>query len=99
MAFKIIWSETAGEDLRDIVLFIAMDDPDAAARIAKRIIERIETASQFPLSNRVVPEKNERRIREAILKPYRIIYSVDERRNAIHVLRIWHASRGIPEID
>jgi plasmid stabilization system protein ParE len=99
MAFKIIWSDTAGEDLKTIVFYIGLDNPAAAARLAARILNRIEIAAQFPRSIRVVPEKDSRNIREAILNPYRIVFSVDERRNILHVLRIWHASRGIPEID
>jgi len=99
MAFHIIWSHTAVEDLKGIVQYIALDDPDAAAKLADHIIQRIETASELPFSNRVIPEKAEESILEAILKPYRLIYQVDSNRSVIHILRIWHASRGIPEIE
>lgn len=99
MAFKIIWSQTAVEDLKGIVQYIALDDPDAAANLAERIIQRIESASELPFSNRAVPEKAEESIREAILKPYRLIYQVDSDRSVIHILRIWHAARGIPDIE
>jgi len=99
MAFQIIWSHTAVEDLKGIVQYIALDDPDAAAKLADRIIQRFETASKLPFSNRVVPEKGEEPIREAILKPYRLIYQVDSNCNVINILRIWHAARGIPEIE
>jgi toxin ParE1/3/4 len=99
MAFEIIWSETASEDLKEIVLYIAQDDSSAAARLAERILSYIETASSFPFSNRAVPEKSDESIREAILKPYRIVYHADRQRNAIHILRIWHAARGAPEIE
>lgn len=99
MAFKIIWSDTAGEDLKAIVFYIGRDNPAAAARLAARILSRIEVAAQFPRSIRVVPEKDSSNIREALLNPYRIVFAVDERRDVLHVLRIWHASRGIPEID
>ena len=34
MAFHIIWSNTAVEDLKGIVQYIALDDPDAAAKLA-----------------------------------------------------------------
>jgi toxin ParE1/3/4 len=98
MAFQVIWSISAVEDLREIVLYIASDDPDAAARLADHILVRIEAASSFPLSHRAVPEKADKAIREIILKPYRIVYHVDEKRKAIHILRIWHAARGVPEI-
>lgn len=99
MAFQIVWSQTAVEDLKGIVQYIALDDPDAAAKLAGRIIQRIETASKLPFSNRTVPEKGQESIREAILKPYRIIYHVDGEQSAIQILRIWHAARGIPDIE
>ncbi len=99
MAFQIIWSQTAAEDLKGIVQYIALDDPTAAAKLANRIIQHIETASALPFSNRAVPEKAEESIREAILRPYRLIYQVDPKREAIHVLRIWHAARGIPDFE
>jgi toxin ParE1/3/4 len=99
MAFQIIWTQTAAEDLKEIVQYIAMDDPEAAAKLADRIIICIEHASNLPFSNRSVPEKGEESIRESILKPYRIIYQTDSKREVLHVLRIWHAARGIPQID
>lgn len=99
MAFQIIWSATASEDLKEIVQYIALDDSSAAARLADRILFHIESASTLPFSNRLVPEKADESIRESILKPYRIIYQVDEAKKAIHVLRIWHAARGMPELN
>jgi toxin ParE1/3/4 len=99
MAFQIVWSQTAVEDLKGIVQYITLDDPDAAAKLAGRIIQRIESASKLPFSNRTVPEKGQESIREAILKPYRIIYDVDAEQSAIQILRIWHAARGIPDIE
>ncbi len=99
MAFQVIWSETASEDLKEIVLFIALDNSSAAARLAERILSHIESASNLPFANRAVPEKDDELVRESILKPYRIIYQIDNDRNAIHILRIWHAARGLPEMD
>lgn len=99
MAFTIIWAESAYEDLREIVRYIAQDNPDAAAKLAERIIHHIVLASEYPYSNRAVPEKDEETIREAILRPYRIIYSVDNDAQTIHVLRIWHSYRGIPYLE
>jgi addiction module RelE/StbE family toxin len=99
MAFRIIWSATASEDLKEIVQYIAMDDPRAASHLADRVLAHIEMASTLPFSNRFVPEKGDETIRESILKPYRMIYHVDKDREAIHVLRIWHAARGMPELN
>ncbi len=99
MAFKVIWSETAIEDLREIVSYISRDDIDAASSLADRVINRIELASIHPFSNRIVPEKKDETIRESILCPYRIVYFVDLNNNSIGIMRIWHAARGIPDLE
>jgi toxin ParE1/3/4 len=98
MAFRVIWTSSASNDLRQIVQFIARDNRDAAAKLGERILQHVEAASALPWANRVVPEKGDPSIREAILKPYRIIYLVEERHESIRILRVWHAARGIPEI-
>jgi len=99
MAHQIVWSQTAVEDLKQIVQFIGLDDAVAAASLADRILKRIEQAAEFPFSNRAVPEKAEESIREVILRPYRIIHQVDDRRDAVRILRIWHAARGVPDLE
>ena len=99
MACRIIWSQTAVDDLSQIVQFIALDDAAAAASLADRILNRIERAAELPFSNRAVPEKAEESIREVVFRPYRIVYLVDDRRHAIHILRIWHAARGVPDLE
>lgn len=99
MAYQVIWSQTAVDDLRQIVEFIAQDDVGAALHLASRILQHIERTAELPLSNRVVPEKAEESIREIILRPYRIIYQVDDQRHAVHLLRVWHAARGIPDLE
>lgn len=99
MACQVVWSRTAVEDLREIVQYIALDDPAAAANLADHILSRIEAASQMPFSHRAVPERADQSIREAILKPYRIVYQVDDRRDAISILRVWHAARGAPDLE
>jgi len=99
MAFAIIWSQTAVEDLREVVRFIARDDPAAAASLADRILSHIDLLADLPFSYRAVPEKADRSIREIVLRPYRIIYQVDDGRCAVHVLRVWHAARGMPDLD
>ena len=96
MAFRIRWSEQAVEDLKELIHFISQDDPEAAHRLAERIVLRIESAADFPFSYRPVPEKDDESIREIILKPYRLIYSIDQANQQLHVVRIWHSARRTP---
>jgi addiction module RelE/StbE family toxin len=97
MAFHLIWTRTAAEDLREIAEFIANENPDAARRLGQAILGKVEQLPQFPKMGRTIPEKEDPALRELILSPYRIIYRLDHDQKAIYVTRIWHAARGIPE--
>jgi toxin ParE1/3/4 len=98
MALRLIWTQTAADDLRRIAEFIAAENPDAARRLAQAILAKIESLPEFPKMGRTVPEKEDPTVREVILNPYRIIYQLDQDHDRIHVTRIWHAARGIPKI-
>lgn len=98
MAFKIIWSAQAREDLRDIVRFVAQHNPAAAESLGCSLISRIDSLEQFPLLGRAVPEVGSHEIREIIFRPYRIIYQVIDAPQVIAVVRVWHGARGEPII-
>lgn len=94
MAYAIGWAESALEDLKELVRYIAADDPVAADRFGRAIIKRVEALSSFPLTGRIVPEVGDDRLREVILAPYRIVYEVDEGLLRVVVVRVWHGARG-----
>jgi len=98
MAFKIIWSEQARDDLQAVVLYVAGDNPTAAELLGCRLMHKVDLLEEFPLLGRVVPEENDETIRELISRPYRIIYQVVSETNTIAIVRIWHGARGEPEI-
>lgn len=98
MAYKIIWSQQACDDLREIVSFIAADNADIAADFGFRIISKVDVLANFPQLGRAVPEENDERIRELIFRPHRIIYQVLAAQQLIAIVRIWHGARGEPEI-
>ena len=98
MAFKIIWSEQARDDLQSIVLFIAQDNPPAAESFGCLLMSKVDVFAQFPQIGRVVPEENDEDIREIIFRSYRIVYQVIEKQQVVAIARIWHGARGEPEI-
>jgi len=98
MAHQIIWSLQARDDLREIVSFIAADNPAAAESLGYRLMSKVDVLAEFPLIGRVVPEENEEHIREIILRPYRIIYLVLPTQQIVAIARVWHGARGEPEI-
>lgn len=98
MVGKIIWSLQAREDLRDIIVFIAADNPAAAESFGFRLMSKVDLLAEFPELGLVVPEEQNENIREIILRPYRIVYQVLKKQNAVAIIRIWHGARGEPEI-
>jgi toxin ParE1/3/4 len=91
----IVWSQEAVEDLAAIRAYIAEDDPEAARRIALRIIHSIEDLlSGNPEMGRPgrVPGTRELVVpRTPYVVPYRV------RNNRIQVLRVYHGARKWPE--
>lgn len=98
MAFKIIWSKQARDDLQAIVLFIAQDNPSVVESFGYLLMSKVDLLAQFPQIGRVVPEENDETVREIIFRSYRIIYKVFARKEMIAVARVWHGARGGPEI-
>ena len=76
MAYKIIWSLQARDDLREVVSVIAEDNPAVAESFGLQLMTGTDSLARFPQLGRVVPEENDENIREIILRPYRIIYQV-----------------------
>ena len=96
MDYRIVWSKAALADLRDLVRYIAADDPRAARRFGDRIVSRVEGLQSFPRLGRMVPEYRDELVRELILAPYRILYEVHDEHGILSVLRVWHGARGEP---
>jgi toxin ParE1/3/4 len=98
MDFTIILTPQAIEDLREIVTFIARDNPAKAEEFGNLLCDKTETLGAHPLLGRVVPEFRRHEIRELIYKSYRIVYRLDESSKAIHILHFWHGARGTPSL-
>lgn len=98
MAFKIVWSEQARDDLQSIVLFIARDNPEIAASFGYLLMSKVDVLAQFPQLGRVVPEENDKEVREIVFRPYRIIYKIMPEKETVAIARVWHGARGEPDI-
>ena len=99
MAYKIIWSLQARDDLREIVSFIAADNPAVAESFGLQLMTRTDSLANFPQLGRVVPEQSDENTREIILRLYRIIYQVLSAQKVVAIALIWHGARGEPEIS
>ncbi len=98
MVEKIIWTATARENLREIVLRIAADRPLLAENDGLELIAAAETVAEFPRIGRFVPEFEDQSLREIIKPPYRIISERFPHQPRPVIMRVWHGARGTPEI-
>ena len=98
MAFKLIWSPAARDDLHDIVVFIARDNPNRAMSFGYELISETDRLQEFPELGRSVPEYRDDNIREIIFRPYRIVYRIDPQRRLCEIARVWHSARGLPQL-
>jgi toxin ParE1/3/4 len=98
MAYKLIWSPAARDDLHDIVVFIARDNPNRAMSFGYKLISETDRLQEFPELGRIVPEYRNDQIREIIFRPYRIVYRVDQDNKRCEIARVWHSARGLPQL-
>lgn len=91
---KIIWSPLAIERVTEISQYIAQDNPSASRTWVEAIFFKVEQLQASPASGRIVPEVNQKEIRELIFGNYRIIYRHDL--NIISILTVRHGRQILP---
>jgi plasmid stabilization system protein ParE len=96
---KVLWTLEALERLFEIENFIAQDSPKRARQFVGALIERGDSLSENPRRGRPVPEISNPRIRELIIKNYRIVYRL--RRDQIEILTVFegHRQLGIDDLE
>lgn len=90
---KIVWSEPSVSDLKNIRDYIAKDSPCYASIFIEKVITVVEKLVDFPLLGRIVPECNDKHIRELLYQHYRIIYKITNK--AIIVLTVIYGGRDL----
>jgi toxin ParE1/3/4 len=94
---EIVWSPVARARLREIRAYVAQDKPDAAARLATRIVAVVEALRNHPHLGRAGADPGTRELPIGGT-PYIVLYRVQGKRVAIST--IWHgAQRKQPSSD
>ena len=91
MPLEIVWSPLARARLREIRAYAARDQPQAAERLAIRIVAVVEALRDHPYMGRVGAEPG---IRELVIggTPYIVLYRV--RGQLVIVNTIWHGAQS-----
>ncbi len=87
------WRDEARADLRQIIAYIAEDNPEAATRLRTAIEYAVDRLPDFPYLYRVGRAAG---TRELVVHPnYMIVYRVQT--STIEVVAVVHARRRYPE--
>jgi plasmid stabilization system protein ParE len=97
--YDIIWAGVAENDLKEIIEYIATDNPANALITLKKIKQKASSLYTLPERGRIVPELKDQGIllyRELIVPPWRIIYRISEMK--VYVLSILDARQNVEDI-
>ena len=89
---KVVWTDLAIQDLDDIGEFIAKDSERYAKAVIQNLFESTELLESHPKAGRVVPEFENKNIRELIRGSYRIVYRIVDT-SRIDILTVHHSAR------
>ena len=87
---------SAGRDLNDIWLHIAMDDPDAASHQVESFYDGFRMLGRFPEAGRLRPELAAG-IRSLRIGSYVVLYRLGgEGEACVRIERVVHSARDLP---
>ena len=74
---EVVWTEPALSDLDAIADYMALDDPEAARELVRRVFRHVEQLASHPKSGPTPPELRGWRYRQIIEAPCRTFYRYD----------------------
>lgn len=93
MARRVAWTETAWRDLQHIADYIAEDSPGYAAAVVRDVRDRARSLEEMAERGRMVPELEDRTVRELIVGSYRLVYEIKD--SDVYVLGMIHGARDL----
>ncbi len=91
MDIKVKWSLEAVEDVEAIADYISRDSKFYAQATVSKIIDFSRSVAKFPQMGRIVPELNNKKIRERLIYSYRLVYKIE--RTYILIIAVIHGKQ------
>jgi toxin ParE1/3/4 len=95
---KVVWTQRALFDLQDIGDYISKDSIKYAKLTLEKLVNTALLISSNPLLGRIVPESDDKSIREIIKGNYRVIYQI-RTETSVFILTVFHTSRLLSDKD
>ena len=77
MAYRVIWSPKAVEDVEAIAGYISRDSPSYAAAVIEKVIAITHQLTENAGRGRLIPEIEESTVMEQFAYSYRLIYRIE----------------------
>jgi toxin ParE1/3/4 len=91
MAREGAWTEAAFDDLESIAGYVARDLEHYAAALVQEVIDAARSLAVYADRGQVVPELQDASLPELLVRPYRLVYRVEEQ--VVLILAVIHGSR------
>ena len=88
---EVIWTEPALSDLDATSDYIALDNPEAARRLVKKVFHHLGQLADHPQSGSKPPELKGWRYRQIVESPCRIFYREDG--SCVFILHVMRGER------
>ena len=95
MDFKVLIADSAIADLKEIVEFVAEDNPEAATRLGEKLLAHALSLATLP--ERFSFHDRRRGIGKMPVSPFLIYYRFYEQVSVVNILHFWHGARRRPE--
>ena len=93
MARKVEWTDPAWDDLAGVADYIARDSEYYAAAFVGEVKEAAASLTEFAERGQIAPEFDDPSVRELLIKSYRLVYRVSEKR--VTILALIHGARRV----
>ncbi|WP_372720327.1 type II toxin-antitoxin system RelE/ParE family toxin [Immundisolibacter sp.] len=90
---RVEWSNLARDDLDELVRYISRDSAFYARRFGEKAVLATRRLRDFPESGRMIPEAEDKALREIIVKGYRVMYRLEPER--VLILAVMHGRRDV----
>jgi plasmid stabilization system protein ParE len=79
--------------LEGIIAQLYSVNPFAASRFLNNLERAHQRLAKFPRSGHRIPEFPQHRCQEFVVSPYRFFYFIDEGRQMIWIVDVWHGAQ------
>ena len=90
---RVRWLKNALKNLEAEAIFIAKDNPKAAAEMIAYVMHKVDALCDFPAVGRIGRVQG---TRELVINRYHFVIPYRVMDNELHILRVFHSRRKLP---